>query len=150
MITLDGAKELRRLVLDKWRASTISDSISGYVRKFSCPDCGGEAYETFRIIIPEDQVHAWWGVEWTSNCGYVSDCLSSDDCSLVWYGGRSLIGVEENGVVVGLVDPSFAPPWRRYEASNMKTQTYARFGTLWQSLHASVDESRLLAAIQST
>jgi hypothetical protein len=142
MIRLEGAELLRELVLQKWRTLTIRRRISGYVTKFPCPDCGGEACEAFRTLKLDDRVHPWWGVEWSSDCGYVADCLSSDDACLVWRGGRSFIEVEEKGVVVGLVDPSSPLPWRRYETSekHFKMQKCARFGTLWQSLHAGVAE----------
>jgi hypothetical protein len=139
MITLEGAEELMRL-LSKWSSTTIRENRSGYLRRFRCPDCRGDASETFRKMTDDELV--WWEVEWRSRCGYVWDGFSSDDVS-----GRFIEVADENGIVVGMVDGSNPPPWRRWEPG--QGFRYAEFSTLWQAWHIGVRECRLLAAIQS-
>lgn len=144
MIRLEGASELRRLVLEKWGSSIIGKSRkSGYVKQFSCPDCGGEAFERLSKVVFNDGTYTW-RVDWESACGYVFDSVSGDDDLMIR--GTRLIRVEENGLLVGFIDSSSAPPWRRCE--HLWEPPCANFGTLCQALEASVDECRLLAAIQ--
>jgi predicted RNA-binding Zn-ribbon protein involved in translation (DUF1610 family) len=144
MIRLEGVSELRRLVLEKWGSSMIGKSRkSGYVKRFPCPDCGGEAFERLSKLVLDDGTYKW-RVDWESACGYVFDTFSSDD-DLVMNGAR-LIRVEENGLLVGLIDSSSPPPWRR--CGPLGEPPCASFGTLCQALEASVDECRLLAAVQ--
>jgi hypothetical protein len=155
MIRLRGATQVTPLVLKRWGSSTIFDraevcehSNSRYVKRFACPDCGGEAFELFRQLDASSETPEWWEVDWTSACGYIFDSLSSDSIH------SRFIEVDENGVLVGLVDTSPArAPWRRFEISDppffLERKRCAVFGTLWQSLYAPVNECRLLAAVQS-
>ena len=143
MIELTGAKELRRLVLKKWGSSIVRHSRSGYetgyVRRFPCPDCRGDAFETFSKIMYDEMQS--WEVEWRSACGYVFDGVSSEQI-----GGRFMEVRGEKGAVVAYVDVSDPPPWRRWELG--QGFRYAEFLTLWQAWHVSVMESRLIALIQ--
>jgi hypothetical protein len=142
MIELSGAIELRRLVLERWDSSVIRQSRSGYVRKFSCPDCGGDAFETFSKLTLHDETE-WWGVEWRSACGYVFDGFSSDEID-----SRFMQVTDESGAVVGMIDVSSPPPWRRWEPSQEPWIGCAEFTTLWQAMQVNVNDCRLIAAIQ--
>ena len=141
MIALGGAAELRRLVLEKWDSSIVRQSRSSYKRKFSCPDCECDAFETFRKLRSDDETE-WWGVEWESACGYVFDGFSSDEVD-----SRFLEVEDEKGAVIGMIDVSNPPPWRRWELG--QGFRYGEFSTLWQAWHVGVNECRLIAEIQS-
>jgi hypothetical protein len=141
MIVLGSATELRRLVLKKWGSSIVRRSRSTYVRKFSCPDCGCDAFETFGKL-PSDDETQWWRVEWRSACGYVFDAFSNDGID-----SRFMEVKDEKGAVLGLIDVSDPPPWRRWELG--QGFRYAEFSTLWQAWHVGVNECRLITAIQS-
>jgi hypothetical protein len=143
MIRLKGAYALRKFVEKKWSYSTITTGTAGYVRRFRCPQCRGKAIETYSKVVDEDGISSW-AVDWESPCGYVYDGLSYEGFSAV-------IKIEENGATVGLIDASSPPPWRRYDYSNPQGQKrilYTEFGTLWQAIHAGLDECRLLGAMQ--
>jgi hypothetical protein len=144
MIRLKGAAELRKLVLKKWSSSTIKKGSGGYVRKFRCPQCGGEASETLsRSPVKEEDLEEWWAVEWDSPCGYVFDSLSRDDLSSEFIEVRTL-----DGAIVGKIDVSSPPPWPRFEPRENEEDEITEFDTLWQAMNASVQEFRLLGAIQ--
>jgi hypothetical protein len=136
MIRLGTANDLSlALAAAKWHAVTIRQSKAGYVRKFRCPDCGGKASEMFCKITCDDIV--WWEVEWTSRCGYVFDGTSSDAI-----GSRFKNVTDERARLVGVIDVSNPPPWRRWEpAKGFRT---LEFPTLWQALDASVRDCRML------
>ena len=137
MIRLGTANDLRRaLAVAKWLlAVTIRQSKAGYVRNFRCPDCGGKASEIFSKITDDDMV--WWEVDWTSRCGYVFDGMTSDVI-----GSRFMDVPDERARVVGVIDVSNPPPWRRWEPA--KGFRNVEFQTLWQALYASVRDCRLL------
>ena len=151
MKALEGADELRRLVLAKWMCATVWEDSNNYRRRFRCPQCGGDAFERFNSIRADDDSYEVWTVDWMSCCGYVFDGL----CSLDLH--TEFIEVKDPyGLVAGLIDPSFPPPWRRYEPLNQSPQIpnekapSAYFEILWHALHAPLDECRLFAAIQSS
>jgi hypothetical protein len=146
MIRLRGANELRKLVLKRWSSSTIKKGSGGYVRRFRCTQCGGKASETLsRNPLKEEDVGEWWAVEWDSPCGYVFDSLSRDDL------GSEFIEVRtKDGEIVGKIDVLSPPPWPRFDPRENENEPdeVTEFDTLWQAMHASVNECRLLGAMQ--
>jgi len=146
MIRLKGAAELRKLVLKRWSSSTIKNGSGGYVRRFRCTQCGGEAFETFsRDPLREEDVGEWWAVEWDSPCGYVFDSLSRDDLSSDFIEVRTL-----DGTIVGKIDVSSPPPWPRFDprVNESEPDEVTEFDTLWQAMNASAEECKLLGAMQ--
>lgn len=162
MLMLDGAQELRRLVLKKWEYRVVSDKIDealikidwenativrGYVAKFSCPTCGSDAVESFIELRPDDpEEMEWWRIKWASNCSHLHTVCGVNEVACV------ATPVEENGVVVGSIEPVSPPEWPRYEGSgdtSVPDRPCAFFGTLCQAMYASADECRLLAEIQA-
>jgi hypothetical protein len=146
MLKLDGAEELRRLVLEKWSYAIVrkSNDPTSYVATFPCPVCSGDAYEFFLEVEPDPDDIAEWKIRWASDCGHVSGV--GDDVACV------CTQVEEDGVIVGTIEPVSPPEWPRYEGSgdtSVPDRPCACFGTLWQAMHASADECGLLAEIQA-
>jgi len=160
MMMLRGAAELRRLVLEKWGYKIVSKGINenlihkdwrdatpvrGYKAKFPCPICGGDAYESFIELEPDDPAEMdVWRIRWGSRCDHVGGGVNEVACVAT--------PVEEDGVIVGMIEPVSPPEWPRYDGSGDTSQvnrSCAFFGTLWQAGHASLDECRLVAAIQA-
>jgi len=117
------------------------------VRRFPCPDCGGMAVETYSAVFsddPEDpqDPECVWRIDWDSPCGYVYDGLSNEDVD-------ALIEIREGGATIGWVSTISVPPWLRNEDSeDEEVYEEVEFGTLFQAMHASHDECRLLGAVQ--
>ncbi len=165
MLKLDGAEELRDLVLKKWTSRTVSKGerndehgitkwqhatiTRAYVAQFSCPsgDSDSAALEHFMELRPNDPNEMeWWRIQWSGSCSHIATISGINEVAC------APIPVEEHGVLVGSIEPVSPPGWPRYEVSG-NTSAHdlpcAFFGTLWQAMHASLDECRLLAAIQA-
>jgi hypothetical protein len=162
MLRLDGAEELRHLVLKKWGYRIVSTRINeafinkdwqnatiarSYATKFSCPTCGADAVESFIELEPDDpEEMEWWRIHWGSTCSHLGPIwgVNEEACAAT--------PVEKNGVIVGSIEPVSPPMWPRYEGNgdtSVPDRPCAFFGTLCQAMYASVDECRLLAAIQA-
>ena len=161
MMKLDGAEELRRLVLKKWNYTIVTNKINesliikdwkdasivrSYVAKFSCPECGGDAVESFIELRPDDpEEMEWWRIRWGTSCSHGRGSgFNEVECAA--------IPIEEDGEIVGSIEPVSPPEWPRYEGSgdtSIPDRPCACFGTLCQAMYASLDEFRLLAAIQA-
>ena len=163
MLKLDGAMQLRHLVLKKWAYRIVSKGerydehgitkwqhatlTRAYVAKFSCPTCDSAALEQFMELRPNDPDEMeWWHIQWSGTCSHIAICSVTNMVACV------ATPVEEDGVIVGSIEPVSPPEWPRYEGSgdtSVPDRPCAFFGTLWQAMHASLDECRLLAAIQA-
>ncbi len=166
MLMLDGAEQLGPLVLRKWGYAIVSENfheaswwippadcqqatpVRSYTAKFSCPKCGGDAVESFIELQPDDpEEMEWWRIQWGAKCSHLSRI-----CSGVNEVACAATPVEEDGMIVGSIEPVSPPEWPRYEGSgdtSIPDRPCAFFGTLCQAMYASADECRLLAEIQA-
>ncbi len=143
---LKVAEEICCEVQGKWDYNLIkqTDDLS-YRCKFPCPQCGKEARETMTRVITGKRIEDdKWMLHWSSKCGHVTGKDELVACVSV--------PVEENGLMVGMIEPVAPPEWPRYECSKMGRTKHklpiAWFGSLWQATHASLHDSRMLAQVQ--
>lgn len=146
-----GVKKFNRCFLERWGCTSVSrtESPLSYVAEFLCPRCGCVAFETFlEVSEPSEQVdrqlnlngYPLWVIRWLSRCRHVWG--GTDDPACV------ATPVRKDGEIVGMIEPVSPPPWYRYEKEGARGVCVG-FGTLWQSMAASLDEFRLLAAIRA-
>jgi len=140
----------RAKFLERWSCNYISrtgDPLS-YVAAFPCPKCGGDAFEIFlEVTDPSEDLatrlnldeYALWTLRWVSRCGHVRGGRDEPTCVAT--------PIEENGQIVGMIEPVSPPPWFRYETEGARGACVA-FGTRWQAEHATNAEFRRLAAIR--
>jgi hypothetical protein len=153
VIRLDGARTLRREVLRRWACRAIQRKENGrsYVLGFSCPICGGQAYELcvkmedFRPALGHDL----WDVQCRSECGHVDAEYSQPTGSILHFEDATN---DEAMLIIPIEKRGGRTFWYRSEEDKWMpgcgATTPARFGSLWQAIHASADECQLLAALQ--
>ncbi len=156
-VSASGIKHARQSPGRGWSDSTIpelwnycdlwlEDRKCDYWRKFPCPKCGADAWESLTERVTDDN---GFGEEWVIEQGGECDHVPYDKYVLVTC---QAVDVVENGKTVAVVEPDSYDPvdWLRYEYKrNGPDVDYRRpvaaFGTLFQATTATVVESRALA-----
>lgn len=135
-------------ILELWNYCDLwlEDRKCDYWRKFSCPKCGADGWESLTERESDDKR---FGEEWVIEQGGECDHVPYDEYVLVTC---QAVDVVENGKTVAVVEPDSYDPvdWLRYEYKrNGPDVDYRRpvaaFGTLFQSTTATTEESRALA-----
>lgn len=114
---------------------------SDYWRKFPCPGCGADAWES---LTERKTRRNRFGEEWVMEQGGECDHVPYDRYVLVTC---QAVGVYENGKSVATVEPDPGDPvyWLRDDELDVNdTGLMTVFGTLFQATTATVEESRAL------
>lgn len=141
--------DLSQVILKLWNYIDIysKQGKCDYWRKFPCPRCGGDAWES---LTERKTRRNKFGEEWVMEQGGECDHVPYDKYVLVTCQG---VDVDENGKTVATVEPDPTDPvyWLRYECiyRGDKLDVNDRgsltvFGTLFQATTATTDESRAL------
>jgi hypothetical protein len=144
-----GSYDLAQAILKRWDYAELwsTRTRSDYWRKFPCPKCGADGWES---LTERKTRRNKFGEEWVIEQGGECDHVHYDRYVLVTC---QAVDVTESGRIVAIVEPDPGEPvyWLRYESVYRDGKLdvdelgpLTVFGTLFQARTATTEESRAL------